>query len=274
MKSFFSTILISFFAVCAVCAQNSISIELKDSKSKGPLPYANIGVIGKPVGTVSNDAGQVKLELEDKYLKDSIRISLIGYRALTFKVYDFIDLANTQQIFYLEPLKIKIPEIEIKGKKLKTKILGSKTTAKNFTACQDTFKLGQQIGIAVKLRNKESYLKKLNFAVVYSKGEKYKFRINVNQMENGEPGESLLQEAIFLEVYDKVGIQSIDLTKYNIVTQKDIFVGIEFIEEKGVDTFCFSSGFFGKPIWYKNASEAEWELFKIATVGITVEVGQ
>ena len=50
-----------------------------DNAGSQPLPYSSIYLLGKAVGTVTNDNGQFLLKLSSKYLADTLSISCIGY---------------------------------------------------------------------------------------------------------------------------------------------------------------------------------------------------
>jgi hypothetical protein len=62
---------------------------VKDAKTNLPLPYVNVGIIGKSVGTVTDSTGRYKLNLAN-HDADSLKLSMIGYAAQTYQVADFL----------------------------------------------------------------------------------------------------------------------------------------------------------------------------------------
>lgn len=50
-----------------------------DKRKENPIPYCNIGLTGKAVGTMTNQNGQFILKIPEKYLKDTLSFSCIGY---------------------------------------------------------------------------------------------------------------------------------------------------------------------------------------------------
>jgi len=70
-------------------SQTVIKGSLIDKTTKETLPYVNIGVIGKNLGTVSDINGNFKIELPKQHDNDTLRISMIGYETLDFIASDF-----------------------------------------------------------------------------------------------------------------------------------------------------------------------------------------
>ena len=46
-----------------------------------PIPYVNIGILHKSIGTVSNDLGEFSLKLHESMKSDTIRISCFGFES-------------------------------------------------------------------------------------------------------------------------------------------------------------------------------------------------
>jgi hypothetical protein len=71
-------VVIAFICNTVTYAQ-SVTGTVKDAKTGEPLPFVNVGVVGKNLGTVTDDAAVFNLS-PDKYPADSLRISILGYR--------------------------------------------------------------------------------------------------------------------------------------------------------------------------------------------------
>lgn len=65
-------------------AQVKVSGIIVDSISFNAVPFAHIGVKGKPGGTVADDQGRFMLQLESF---DTLHITAVGYIPLTFPVF-------------------------------------------------------------------------------------------------------------------------------------------------------------------------------------------
>ena len=57
-----------------------ISGEIRDAKTKVELPYVNISVLNKEIGTVSTKEGSFEFHLNESNANDTLRVSMIGYK--------------------------------------------------------------------------------------------------------------------------------------------------------------------------------------------------
>ncbi len=57
-----------------------------DKDSREPLPYAAIGIKGKPIGTVANGLGEFVFHISEKHVNDSLIISMLGYESYREKI--------------------------------------------------------------------------------------------------------------------------------------------------------------------------------------------
>ena len=73
-----------FLFICSfnfVYSQNiTVTGKVTDSL-KTPLKYANVGVLNKYVGTVTNDKGIFKFNINNSMINDTLRISSLGYES-------------------------------------------------------------------------------------------------------------------------------------------------------------------------------------------------
>ncbi len=93
-------------------AQNYRIIKGKiiDKKTKEPLAYSTISILGESMGTISNENGKFNFRLPEKYFNDSLMISFLGYNHLFFTANkDIIDTT-----FFLEPKVVSLQEIFIR----------------------------------------------------------------------------------------------------------------------------------------------------------------
>jgi len=54
---------------------------VKDSETKKPIPYVNIGIVKKNIGTVSDSEGKFDLKFPMTLENDTIKLSSIGYKS-------------------------------------------------------------------------------------------------------------------------------------------------------------------------------------------------
>lgn len=68
------------------CNAQTIHGKILDSGSQSPIGYVNIGIIGKDVGTVSNEQGNFTITLDSQYNRDTLKFSMIGFQSLKYEV--------------------------------------------------------------------------------------------------------------------------------------------------------------------------------------------
>ncbi len=86
--------------------------EITDAKTRAPLGYANIGILGKAIGTTSNSSGTFEFHIPISYSKDTVSVSYIGYRTYKICLADWqsertLDVAMQTTIYELKEVVIR-----------------------------------------------------------------------------------------------------------------------------------------------------------------------
>ena len=273
MKPYSPYLLLLCFNIQFGICQVDLVGQVIDADTEEPLPYVNIGLVNKNIGTVTDEAGYFELEVhENGYAEATLRFSMIGFEPQDFTLQEYRD----QKILTI-PLKEKATALEevvltTKRNKYQTKILGNKTTSQLIYAAFTTNKLGNEMGFLVRGRKNPMILKKFNVSLVENDYGPIRFRLNFYDLKDGLPNETLLNENIIVETDIQSGIVSKDLTPYEIVIDQDFFVAIEWIEDLGPGKLFFSGGFFGSPLIAREVSQGTWAKVGSASVGMNVEV--
>ena len=264
---------LSLFLSLPIGAQTLVIGQVIDSATKEPLPYVNIGLLNKNIGTVSDEAGYFELEVNtEQNSRDTLRFSMIGFKTKSYTLNDFINQNEIE--VYLTEKSTALDEVILssKRKNYQTKILGNKTTSKALYAAFTSNKLGNEMGFIVRARKHPMVLKKFNISLFENDYGPIKFRLNIYDVLDGLPNKTLLKDNIFIETEDSSGIVSLDLTPYGIIIDQDFFIAIEWIEDLGPGKLYFSGGFFGAPLFAREVSQGTWEKIGTASVGMNVEV--
>lgn len=270
MKSVFVILLSSF--CLSISAQLSISGELIDSKTSEPVSYVNIGVVGEGVGTVSNTNGKFDLTVPEKHYSDPIRISIIGYESIEMPVNELEKILRKDKVVKLEPSATLIEEVVISSSKLKSKVVGNKSYSDNISAAFGSDTLGNEMGIAIKIKKRPTIIKDFSFPIGTNENGKIKFRLNIYDMKNGRPTENILKHNIIIETEIKEGLVTTDLTDYHIVVQDDFLISLEWIEDYDYDELTFSASFFSKPVWARSTSQDRWVKIPIIGIGLKATI--
>ena len=264
---------LSLFLSLPIGAQTFVIGQVIDAATKEPLPYVNIGLLNKNIGTVSDEAGYFEFEVNtEQNSRDTLRFSMIGFQTKSYTLNDFINQNEIE--VYLTEKSTALDEVILssKRKNYQTKILGNKTTSKALYAAFTSNKLGNEMGFIVRARKHPMILKKFNISLVENDYGPIKFRLNIYDVLNGLPNKTLLKDNIFIETEESSGIVSLDLTPYEIILDQDFFIAIEWIEDLGPGKLYFSGGFFGAPLFAREVSQGTWEKIGTASVGMNVEV--
>ena len=253
------------------------------NREKGqPIQFVNIGIIGKNIGTVSDAAGWFKIELNSKFDKDTLCISCIGYEKRTCLIIDFKDdTRNIDQVkIELSPKSYQLEEVTIQPNDYKTYTLG------NFCESNSPYGnafysgiLGTEMGVIINLPRKKNkaFLKNFRFYIGEFTFDKFPVKLNIYNLKNDQPYENILEEPIFLEI-TSAGEYIIDLEKYNIITNGDFFISLEYYriadQTEGKLTFCAvhnrkmnkGNGY------YRLTSQGDWKREIFDNVGFSVQI--
>jgi hypothetical protein len=264
---FLSLIQISF-------AQTSIKGTVIDKKTNEPIPFSSVGIIGKTMGTVSNENGYFELVLKEINETDSLKISAIGYQSKSYTVKQTKNF--TAEKIYLNESAILLNEVVIKPSKTITKVLGNKNYNKNiscsFQGVDNNYK---GVQAAIKANNKKGrvvWIENFNFFISKNDAaDSAMFRLNFyKEDKNGMPGENILRQPIVFKTKVERGEVSVDLKKYNINTNDDFFISLECLSDNiNSKNLAFSGALLG-PSYFKLATFSSWE--KIIPMGIDFNV--
>ncbi|HEY2581835.1 MAG TPA: carboxypeptidase-like regulatory domain-containing protein [Mucilaginibacter sp.] len=261
---------------CAfIFAQNSFKGIVTDADSGKAIPYVSIGIVNKVDGTVSNADGEFKINLNIKVSDDdTLKFSSIGYQSKAFLLGDlkkkYKDLPLNVS---LKKAVNQLKQVVINSKRANEKILGYPTTSKLLGLGFGTNSIGSQAGVRIPIKHENTNIENLSFFIIQNSFEQLTFRVNIYEMNNGKPGNNILNENVIVKVGNKqTGKITFDLTPYNIYTDKDVLVSMEWIEAKPAATGTLDVGavIFGST-YFKQASQYQWAK-KGTGLGIGVKV--
>lgn len=200
-----------------------------------PIPYANIGVLKKNVGTLSDPDGSFEIVIPSSLAHDSLLFSSIGFETLK------IPINNLSKALF--PVKIQINskatllhEITVTEKKLNRKLarLGW-MGGKDGVLPLDTIMGGGAVALLVTSPGIPFNLERLQVRLMYNSKDTLKLRFHVFEFDSlrQQPGDELLKREIILTENKKFGWLRFDLDKEKILlNQKYVCIGFEWIEER------------------------------------------
>lgn len=225
-------ILIIGYSLSTFC-QTTLHGKLTDSKSKSTLPYVNIGIKGKNIGTISQKDGSFSITIPQDHITDTLTFSLIGYHEFNVAV-NKLDSEDDISIQLIEK-PVLLNELVVQGQKLVEKKYGIKKTGAvlRFTdgifEKDDSFEIGQVINLGAK----QVKISSLNLHINSSRKDSASFRIKFYRYDEDQnaPTTLVYDGSIIQRHPIKVGWLTFDLSDYNVRLKGKVFAAIEFIPE-------------------------------------------
>lgn len=273
MKQF--TLLIFLLnAYSILLGQSHISGTVKQSDNS-LMPYVNIGIKSKNIGTVSDEKGEFELVIPKRLMTDTLTFSSVGFEEINIPVQSFLIL--TVKEFTLHQKTSVLEEVVIVNKKIKIKKIGTQSHNPFLSGAaeskdkKDIVEFAKHIDINGKASNIQSvsiYLLGLNIDTAT-------FRINFYNEADDLPQLRIIEKSILQRVNIKRGWLTIDLSKYNIILKNNFFVGFEFLPERKISKYSFNYGAqLGGNSVARTSSLGKWGKFKGATLSAYVTVAQ
>lgn len=256
-------------------AQDSYNIQgmvVDTSSNNTQIEYVYIGIIGKDVGTISNDSGIFYLKIPSHYINDSITFSRIGYYSKLMNIGDLINQKSIKII--LVPKNTELEEVLVLAKGTKTKTRGNITRARGIVMAISSYAVGSEVGTVIRLSNEPVLIKNLNFHITANYPDSAKFRLNIYTF-NKEIGDNILNENIYFTIPGKyIGDFEVDLSKYHLSLSHDILIAVETISvysngpdpnknnDKFYDRIFISGTLTGSKSFYRKVSLGKWQKIK------------
>lgn len=243
----------------------TLSGTLTEAQTGQPIPYVNIGIPGKSVGTVADDQGRYQLTYTAANLVDTVRLSSIGYQPRRMLLRELV----AHPSIGLTPAAVSLANVRVQARGLykRNRTLGNVGNSESSTITLSATERGAEIGTVISLRHKPTKVLNANFNVAYNQAGSLTFRVNLYRLlPNGQPSaEKLVQRDLIVTTSQTKGPISIDLTADQLVLDEDFFLALEWID--GADASRLNAGLaFSASIGYRNnqlymrpTSQAAWE---------------
>lgn len=282
MNKFIYTIIVLLFTSFIFSQDYIISGIIKDSL-KRPIQYVNVGLSNRPIGTVTNEKGEFILNLDEKSTLDSLKLSCLGYKGKSLAIKNIKNNGSQLEIL-LEYFTEKLEEVVISSKKLKIYTEGSDNTSTKVSCNFSDQKLvngnlGTEIGRKFNLKTENpSLMTNFKFYLNTNNFSKLKFRINFYTISQGLPDKKINRENIFATVNNKqIGWINIDLNEYDIKSQEDLIITVEWIESSKDGTILSMPIIIpslGSTHYYKFGSQASFKKFRMLSTSMMLTYKQ
>jgi len=221
------------------------------------IGFVNIGIIGKNIGTVSDENGNFSLLLDNIYNNDSLRFSMIGYESRSFLISGF--KSDSVRNVYLKPVVYNLSEVKVVYRKPRAIRLGTEVLSNDLRSGFAYNNLGSELGVKVHAKGKV-ILQELYLNVAICTYDSVTYRLNIYQSSDQVEYKNILTVPIYIS-FSKDDIDKVitfDISKYSIVAEGDVLIALELYKELGEGRLLFHTQFFTGSTFHRKASEGKW----------------
>ena len=242
-----------------VFSQNQKGMILSTKTNSG-IGYVNVVIVGKNIGTVSDETGKFTIALDNNYDNDSLRFSMIGYESKTLLIRQFKD--DSTKNVYLNPKLYNLLEVKVisrKASKPREIRVGTPVLSDELKSGFENNNLGSELGIKVHVKERVKLLN-INLNVATCTFDSVTYRLNIYQLVNQTEYKNILNEPIYISFSkDKLGdVITYDLKKYSIVIDGDVLIALELYKDLGEGSLLFRTQFFMGYTYHRKTIEGNW----------------
>jgi carboxypeptidase-like protein len=234
-----------------------------------PLSYVNIGVLNKPLGTLTDTLGNFNFQISQENLTDTLQISLVGYCSKKIAVKNFVE---SKEIKIKLTVKFtELAEVVVTKSQPNTETIGRRGNGKfiqvsihNKNSVEGT--IGSEMGMRYKTKQTNATLKDFNFNISANNFNYIKYRINIYSVKNNMPDTLINNKQIFMSADNfKTGWTKVDLEPYKIKVFHDFIVTVQWVEsrmdkkENPITMIPIAVTPFSKNCYARVASQDKWK---------------
>ncbi|MEQ9404920.1 MAG: carboxypeptidase-like regulatory domain-containing protein [Cyclobacteriaceae bacterium] len=226
MKKILVTLSFAILAHSSLSQQISIDSQILDQDGNA-VPFAAIGIVNENFGAITFEDGSFSLDVEEKYMSDSLVISAIGYERTKVAYSEFVRKApSTIQV--KQSIR-ELDEVLITPEGLDYQLFGEKKKRSNGSLGFYDPQKGATLAVLLNEERQFLHIKEIRVSVGRQNLKDFQLRTMIFSMgADSLPGEQLLKENLILESKIKKGVVTFELTK-DFWTDEPVFVGFEWI---------------------------------------------
>ncbi|WP_190242639.1 alpha/beta fold hydrolase [Hymenobacter lapidiphilus] len=243
--------------------------QVLDAATGLPVPFASVGVAGRPFGTVADSAGRFAFLLPDSVAASArVLASGVGYATAEVPATGPPAAGATVR---LRPAAVALAAVTVRPGKVRTRTTGRTGSSSFMTA-----RLYTEPGAGQDERAKEQgtllalppdcHLRTLRLHVAFNRFQSVTFRLNLYGVQRGLPDQPLLSQDIRFTVTQPRGWVEIDLEPYRLYFQnrREVAATIQWLHSEARPDSA--TGFAlsavpgpGHAILTRDKSQARWQ---------------
>lgn len=217
-------------ALCCFClslfttssAHIVIKGKIKSIHGRG-VEYANVGIIERNTGTVSDTSGNFTIEIPDSFITDSLTFKHINYETKSESIKDLVQ--NKNNVIILKDKENILHDINILSQKIKRKWIGRGIKVPGYA---EPNCYGEEFGMEIET-TKYNALSKCRFEIYSCKFDSAVFRFNVYASEKKDPFYSK-----DIMIYHDKNKRTYEITVLlNLEESQKVFVSLEYVYSYG-----------------------------------------
>ncbi|RSK39483.1 alpha/beta fold hydrolase [Hymenobacter perfusus] len=259
-------VVFSFFQSTTFAQTRQLRGTVQDAVTQTPVPFASVGVAGKPFGTVADSAGRFRFTLPDS-VAGSVLVSCVGYATQRVPVAAL----HAGGAIRLKPLGQQLGAVTVRPGKVRTRTFG-RTAASSFMTARlytepglVSDELGKEQGTILPL-TADCHLRDVNLFVAFNRFRAVTFRLLLYRVRQGQPAEPLPQPDIRFTVTQPRGWVKVDLLPYNLYLQglKEVAVTVQWLQSEAQEGSPKAFGIAAVPlpghsVFTRDKSQARWQ---------------
>lgn len=217
-----------------VHAQVSVRGRVLDTETGKGIPFVNIGLFEKNIGTLSDEDGSFELTVPEVNYRDSVLFSSIGYKRTGIALQSL--QASASVVVPMTPARILLQDVTINSRRYKHTRLGW-MGGKDGVLPLDTIQGGGTVAMLLESPSSTNFVDKLQVRLMYNSKDTLKFRLHFFTYDSlrDSPGEELLHDEVMLTEQKRFGWLRYTLVTKDIrINAKRFFVGFEWIDTRAV----------------------------------------
>ncbi|WP_426491981.1 alpha/beta fold hydrolase [Hymenobacter sp. 102] len=268
MRAAFLLLLLCCFRFTLFAQTARLQGTVLDAATHQPIPFASVGVAGRPFGTVADSAGRFRFHLPDS-VQHPVVVSSVGYAPATVPTASLRTAGAA--VIQLKPLAQRLGTVTVRPGKVRTRTFGRTSSSTLMTARLYTEPgllsdgLGKEQGTIVPL-TLDCRLRDVHLFVAFNRFRAVTFRLLLYRVRNGRPAEPLSHPDIRFTVTQSRGWVKVDLLPYNLYLQdlKEVAVTVQWLRSEAQEGNPKAFGLAAVPlpghsIFTRDKSQARWQ---------------
>lgn len=234
------------------------------------IQYANIGIAGTRIGTVSKSDGAFELEIPDSLATQNLRVSFVGYKTAEFPIKKL----KANPTIILEPKLIRIIEVVKYAPNMETAILGCEdssmpgefwfrnpkdTTQSSYKKYDPRF--GGALAVHMKIEEDSCILNKIGINIIKLDADSLKLMYEICYADSEGtiyPDSILNAEPIYTTLYSGENFTH-TLKSPRVKLKSDFYLVLRLVEAYNLKMFVTHLGLFFTPkILFKQKAQSDF----------------